>query len=302
MLRRAERLEQRLGRRAPADRVTLGLPRYTPTASRPCTLDDRHQAAVDLGEGLVPRRLGGGSPSRLISAVRTRSGSSCSCLSVDPFGQMNPWLNTSSRSPRILVTRMLSTVISSPHPASQRGAGAMRAFGSRSWSRRRCSDRVLPIEDRHASIVPHRWRRVGSETAPPASDGRGEADIAVTSASSGLSVFELLVRRLRKPHQHHEHDGELAVARPPITAPCEWPSSSRWPMTSRPDDATGERGGRQQAGRPAPVPGREELGPVHRERWKDDAGDRRREHHGEPHRRATDRIREHHRTPRRPEG
>ncbi len=43
-------------------------------------------------------------PSRLTSGRRRRSGSSCSCFRVEPLGQMNPWLNTSSRSPRMRVT------------------------------------------------------------------------------------------------------------------------------------------------------------------------------------------------------
>src|SRR5205823_3118949 len=50
-----------------------------------------------------------------------RSGSSRSCLRVEPLGQMNPWLNTSSRSPRMRMTSSPRRLISRPHPASQSG-------------------------------------------------------------------------------------------------------------------------------------------------------------------------------------
>src|SRR4029077_11422245 len=60
-------------------------------------------------------------PSRFIRGRRRRSGSSCSCLSVEPFGQMNPWLNTSSRSPRMRTISLPRNVISSPQVASQKG-------------------------------------------------------------------------------------------------------------------------------------------------------------------------------------
>ena len=43
-------------------------------------------------------------PSRFTSGVRSRSGSSCSCFSVLPFGQRKPLLNTSAWSPRMRVT------------------------------------------------------------------------------------------------------------------------------------------------------------------------------------------------------
>ena len=62
-------------------------------------------------------------PSRFTSGVRHRSGSSWSCLRVEPFGQMKPWLNTSSRSPRMRVDlgAVRPAVISRPQPASQSG-------------------------------------------------------------------------------------------------------------------------------------------------------------------------------------
>src|SRR5262245_52340078 len=56
---------------------------------------------------------------------RSQSGSSWSCLSVEPFGQMKPWLNTSARSPRMRVTLssplLPRSPISNPQPASHSG-------------------------------------------------------------------------------------------------------------------------------------------------------------------------------------
>src|SRR5262245_7763561 len=64
-------------------------------------------------------------PSRLTMGRRSQSGSSCSCLSVEPLGQMKPWLNTSARSPRMRVTASSPLLprrpISSPQPASHSG-------------------------------------------------------------------------------------------------------------------------------------------------------------------------------------
>ena len=86
----------------------------------------RRARGLDLGEGLVPgdllhvavagRRLG--AP----AARRSRSGSSCSWCSVEPFGQMKPRQNTSSRSPRMRTTvPSASTVSSRPQVASHSG-------------------------------------------------------------------------------------------------------------------------------------------------------------------------------------
>ena len=80
-------------------------------------------------------------PSRLISGVRRRSGSSWSCLSVEPFGQMKPVAehvvavaaDALHRSTVVAVR----TVISSPHAASHSGQvrKAVRVLGSRGGHR-----------------------------------------------------------------------------------------------------------------------------------------------------------------------
>lgn len=71
-------------------------------------------------ERLLPGRLAQRALSRT-SGVRNRSGSASSSPNDAPFGQMNPWLKTSSRSPRALVTRVPSMVRVSPQVASHRG-------------------------------------------------------------------------------------------------------------------------------------------------------------------------------------
>jgi hypothetical protein len=58
---------------------------------------------------------------RRTNGLRKRLGSSCSCFSVEPLGQMKPWLNTSSRSPRMRAISPSRNVISNPHPASHSG-------------------------------------------------------------------------------------------------------------------------------------------------------------------------------------
>ena len=110
----------------------------------------------------TPRRS---APSRLTSGLRSRSGSSWSCLSVEPFGQMKPWLNTSSRSPRMRVTRrrrrcrpVRSRARTPPRtagrcgtPCGWRGAGPRRSrvavvvpVVATMWPPRRCLRRFAP--------------------------------------------------------------------------------------------------------------------------------------------------------------
>ena len=62
--------------------------------------EQRRQAPVDLLERLVPGRLAPARRRGGPAACVSRSGSSCSCLSPYAFGQMKPWLRTSSSSPR----------------------------------------------------------------------------------------------------------------------------------------------------------------------------------------------------------
>ena len=73
-------------------------------ASRPWRSMTRQEAAARPPANASSQVASTNPPSRLTSGVRSRSGSSCSCLSVEPFGQMKPWLNTSSRSPRMRAT------------------------------------------------------------------------------------------------------------------------------------------------------------------------------------------------------
>jgi hypothetical protein len=61
------------------------------------------------------------SPWRRTSGVRSRSGSSCSCLSPCALGQMKPRLSTSSASPRTDTTSFPSVSTSRPQVASQKG-------------------------------------------------------------------------------------------------------------------------------------------------------------------------------------
>jgi hypothetical protein len=81
-------------------------------------LEDGGEAPVDLLEGLVPGRL---DELAVASGVVSRSGSSCSSFSPCAFGQMKPWLKTSSLSPRTEITRSPSSVTSRPQVASPNG-------------------------------------------------------------------------------------------------------------------------------------------------------------------------------------
>ena len=86
----------------------------------PVLLEDRPEAAVDLGERLVPRHLveaGGRADQRRADPVRVL----VELLQREPLGQMKPWLKTSSASPRIELIAPSSSVISRPHVASQSG-------------------------------------------------------------------------------------------------------------------------------------------------------------------------------------
>src|SRR3954470_13356308 len=92
----------------------------------------------------------------LIIGVRSRSGSSCSSPRLTPFGQMKPWLKTSSASPRMRDTPPL-TVISSPHVASQRGQVRIAVRGSpmeAAYSGPRF--RSMPSEGRRTRLIEQR--------------------------------------------------------------------------------------------------------------------------------------------------
>ena len=116
-------------------------------------VDDAAEPPLDLGPRLVPAHLDV-PPSRLTSGVRRRSGSSCSCLSVDPFGQMKPWENTSSRSPRMRVTRSRPSPSARP---SARGRSRPRTAGrsGRAYACRAIGDILRPC----ARVAPLRNRR-----------------------------------------------------------------------------------------------------------------------------------------------
>ncbi len=99
---------------------TLGLPRTTPTACGPCSramAGSARAIASNASAQLASVRT----PSLRTSGARSRSGSSSSPPMEAPLGQMNPLLNTSSRSPRAPVTLPSSMVSVSPQVASQRG-------------------------------------------------------------------------------------------------------------------------------------------------------------------------------------
>ncbi len=104
-----------------ADRLwALGLPRYTATAFFPCSAisgASRRSISSNASSQLASTS----SPSRRTSGVVSRSGSSWSCLTPYAFGQMKPWLNTSSVSPRTDTTSRPSVSISRPQVASQNG-------------------------------------------------------------------------------------------------------------------------------------------------------------------------------------
>src|SRR4051812_38075535 len=75
-------------------------------------------AAANASAHVVSRS----SPSSPRSKGRRRRSGSCTTLSnAEPFGQMKPWLNTWSRSPRTRVMRSPSIASSRPHVASHSG-------------------------------------------------------------------------------------------------------------------------------------------------------------------------------------
>ena len=99
----------------------FGLPKYAESAPRPwrsiTPMSPRstssHASCHDTSTC---------TPLRFTIGLRRRSGSSCSCFSVLPFGQMNPWLKTSSLSPRMrTICSCGFTEISKPQVASQSG-------------------------------------------------------------------------------------------------------------------------------------------------------------------------------------
>ena len=99
---------------------TLGLPRTTPTEFGPwrSTTGLMPAATASKASSQVASRS---SPSRRTSGVRSRSGSESTAPKEAPLGQMNPRLNTSSRSPRAWVTRVPSMVRVRPQVASHKG-------------------------------------------------------------------------------------------------------------------------------------------------------------------------------------
>src|SRR6059058_2944106 len=99
---------------------TLGLPRTTPTAFGPyrSTTARTPAATASKASSQVASR---NSPSLRTSGLRSRSGSPSTAPKEAPLGQMNPLLNTSSRSPRAPVTRVPSMVSVRPQVASHRG-------------------------------------------------------------------------------------------------------------------------------------------------------------------------------------
>ena len=104
-----------------ADRLcAFGLPRYTATAFFPCSAI-RGASRRSISSNASSQLASTSSPSRRISGVVRRSGSSWSCLIPYAFGQMKPWLKTSSASPRTETTSLPSVSISRPHVASQNG-------------------------------------------------------------------------------------------------------------------------------------------------------------------------------------
>jgi hypothetical protein len=106
--------------RLPARVCTLGLPRYMATASRP------YRSMIGVSPASTASNAsshvaGTSLPSRRTRGVRSRSGSLSSSPKEAPFGQMKPWLSTSSASPRTLTIRSSASVTSRPQVASHRG-------------------------------------------------------------------------------------------------------------------------------------------------------------------------------------
>src|SRR5689334_25325394 len=108
------------GYRLPATVCAFGLPRYTPTDAPPCsriTSPSRSATTAKASSHVASASA----PSRRIIGRVNRSGSLSSSAKLAPFGQMNPALKTSSRSPRAPVTRPSSMVSVRPQVASQNG-------------------------------------------------------------------------------------------------------------------------------------------------------------------------------------
>src|SRR3954452_10903084 len=131
----------------------------------------------------------------LTSGARTRSGSSCSSLIDTPFGHRNPWLKTSSASPRTFVTVWAASSTSSARPqvASHRGQVLKATLIARAYSDDRppatsppqrsptSADSRRAMEARHATDCAP-WR----ETIDPA------AVRAVAGAIDELAEFPVL--------------------------------------------------------------------------------------------------------------
>lgn len=135
----------------PAPRLcTVGLPRYSATASRPSPPSgaaggarSRRRPGIQLhfgpgGVGALAR-----ADDRPAEAVRI----GVQLLQGRPLGaDEEPRLNTSSRSPRMRTTSSPLVVISSPHVASH--SGQVRKWvcvSAASAGRRRCRSRVVPL-------------------------------------------------------------------------------------------------------------------------------------------------------------
>ena len=86
--------------KAPERLCTLGLPRNMPTDCAPCSQRiDPRRFRITLNA--FSHVVGSSAPSELrTKGDRKRVGSECSSPSATPLGQINPWLNTSSLSPR----------------------------------------------------------------------------------------------------------------------------------------------------------------------------------------------------------
>src|SRR4051812_14400951 len=108
------------GYRLPATVWALGLPRYRPTDAPPCspmTSPSRAATTAKASSHVASVSV----PSRRTIGRVSRSGSLSNSAKLAPFGQMNPALKTSSRSPRAPVTRLSSIVNVRPQVASQNG-------------------------------------------------------------------------------------------------------------------------------------------------------------------------------------
>ena len=87
----------------------------------PVRFKDRRRGRASISANASSQVASRSSPSRRTSGDRSRSGSSRSSFSPNAFGQMNPWLRTSSSSPRIETISPSATSTRSPQVASQKG-------------------------------------------------------------------------------------------------------------------------------------------------------------------------------------